>query len=193
MEKIIELISVACGLLYLLLIIRENNWCWPFGIASSLITVYLFFYHKLYLEAGLNAYYVLAGIYGWIFWTRNRNRDNKTPVRDWKPYLHIISIGGSLLLTLFLGRIMHRYTDSPRPYIDAGMTVFSFVATYMEARKVLSGWYYWFVLNGVSVWLQYDRGLYLYAWLSAFMTVMCVKGYLEWKKSYDRFIKMPAK
>lgn len=185
-EKIIELISVVCGLLYLVFIIRQNNWCWPFGILGSLITVYLYFYHKLYLEAGLNGYYVLAGVYGWIFWTRRKNKgkDNKATVRNWPPAAHAAAVAGCLLLTLVLGRIMHQHTDSPRPYIDAGMTVFSFVATYMEARKVLSGWYYWFVINGMAVWLQYDRGLYLYAALSVFTTIMCIKGYLEWRKSY---------
>lgn len=187
--KWIELFSVICGLLYLLLIIREKIWCWPFGILASVITVYLFFYNKLYLEAGLNVYYVLAGIYGWLFWLKNSNREHKTPVRNWTLPAHVFSITGSLLLTLVLGRIMHLYTDSPRPYVDAGMTIFSFVATYMEARKVLSGWYYWFVINGISVWLQFDRGLQLYALLSIFTTVMCIKGYLEWRKTY---LQQPA-
>ncbi|RFM28165.1 nicotinamide riboside transporter PnuC [Deminuibacter soli] len=185
MEKLVELISVICGLLYLVFIIKENNWCWPFGIIGSLITVYLYFHHKLYLEAGLNGYYVLAGVYGWVFWTSHRNRENKTPVRNWQTSWHVLSITGGLLLSLYLGHIMHRYTDSPRPYVDAAMTVFSFIATYMEARKVLTGWYYWFILNGTSVWLQLDRGLYMYAALSVFTTLMCIKGYMEWKKSYQ--------
>ncbi|QEC52307.1 nicotinamide mononucleotide transporter [Anseongella ginsenosidimutans] len=182
--KILEIVGVTCGMLYLLLIIRENIWCWLFGILASAITVFLYIEFKLYLEAGLNFYYILAGIYGWIFWSRHKNKDRKTPVTDWIPRSHLLVLFAGTLLSLGLGQIMDLHTDSPRPFIDAGLTIFSFTATYMEARKVLSTWYYWFILNGVSVWLHIDRGLYFYAALSVFYTFMCIVGYLEWKKSY---------
>ena len=181
--KMLEIAGVVCGILYLVLIIRENIWCWIFGILASAITVFIYIEHKLYLEAGLNFYYILAGIYGWIYWSRHLNQDKKTPVIDWIPRSHMIALSSGLLLSWALGQIMHLHTDSPRPFVDAGLTVFSFIATYMEARKVLSTWYYWFVLNAVSVWLQVDRELYFYAGLSVFYTFMCIKGYLEWKKS----------
>lgn len=182
--KILEIAGVISGILYLVLIIRENIWCWLFGILASAITVFLYIEYKLYLEAGLNFYYILAGIYGWVFWAGHRNAEQKTPVTGWLPRSHVIAVSGGMLLTLVLGRLMDLHTDSPRPFIDAGLTIFSFIATYMEARKVLSTWYYWFILNATSVWLQADRGLYFYAGLSVFYTFMCIKGYLEWKKSY---------
>ncbi|HEY9559620.1 MAG TPA: nicotinamide riboside transporter PnuC [Anseongella sp.] len=182
--KILEIAGVVCGLLYLLLIIKENIWCWLFGILASAITVFLYIEHKLYLEAGLNFFYILAGIYGWIFWARHQNANHQTPVTGWIPRYHAIALSSGILLAIALGQIMAQHTDSPRPFIDAGLTVFSFIATYMEARKILSTWYYWFILNAASVWLQVDRELYFYAALSVFYTFMCIKGYLEWKKSY---------
>lgn len=182
--KLLEIAAVICGILYLLLIIRENIWCWLFGILSSAITVFLFIEYKLYLEAGLNFYYVIAGIYGWIYWAGHQTPSHRTPVTEWLPRYHIFAIAAGALLTVLLGRFMNEYTDSPRPFVDAGLTIFSFIATYLEARKVLSTWYYWFMLNGVSVWLQFDRGLYFYSALSVFYTFMCIKGYLEWRKSH---------
>ncbi|MFS8617305.1 MAG: nicotinamide riboside transporter PnuC [Solitalea sp.] len=182
--RILEIAGVVCGILYLLLIIRENIWCWLFGILSSAITVFIYIEFKLYLEAGLNVFYVLAGIYGWVFWATHRTSDRKTPVTTWLPRSHVIAISASLLLTLGIGQLMETHTDSPRPFVDAGLTVFAFVATYMEARKVLSAWHYWFVINGISIWLHADRELYFYAGLSVFYTLLCIKGYREWKKSY---------
>jgi len=165
--------------------VRENIWCWIFGILASSITVYLYVHVTLYLEAGLNFYYILAGFYGWIYWAQHRNKsisksDSKTPILTWTTTNHVIVIISCGVLSVILGYIMHTYTNSERPYIDATLTVFSFVATYMEAKKVLSTWYYWFILNATSIFLQVDRGLYFFAVLSIFYTIMCVYGYKRW-------------
>lgn len=180
---VLEIISVICGTLFLILMVKENIWCWIFGILSSAITIYLYTHVTLYLEAGLNFYYILAGFYGWIYWYKHRGRNQKTPVIEWKAKFHYINIIGGITLSLALGYIMHQYTNSHRPYIDATITVFSFSATYLEARKVLSTWYYWFFLNAASIALMIDRELYFFAALSAFYTVMSIVGYKQWNKT----------
>ena len=181
---VLEIISVVFGVLYLILMIKENIWCWIFGILSSAITIYLYTHVTLYLEAGLNFYYILAGFYGWMYWYKHQSNDRKTPVVQWKNSYHLINIISGVILSLILGFIMHRFTDSHRPYIDAGITVFSFSATYLEARKVLSTWYYWFLLNAFSVGLMIDRELYFFSVLSMFYTVMCVVGFIQWRKTF---------
>jgi len=187
LNTLLEIISVIFGILYLLLMIRENIWCWIFGILASAITVYLYVHVTLYLEAGLNIYYILAGFYGWIYWYQNKKTidgKNHVPIHTWRSNNHIAAIILSGILSIILGIIMHRYTNSERPYIDATITTFSFVATYMEAKKVLSTWHYWFLLNGASVFLQIDRGLYFFSVLSVFYTIMSIYGFKQWKKTY---------
>ena len=186
--KVLEFIGLIVGLLYLALIIRENISCWIFGIIGSLITVFLYFHTKLYLESLLNVYYIWAGFYGWWYWdkTKKKNAENATvPVVTWKPHYHLVNIVLCLAISTGVGYLMQRHTDSPRPYIDAAMAVFSFSATYLEARKVLSAWTYWFVINGASIVLQLDRGLHLYMYLSIVYTVMSIVGYLQWKKTFN--------
>lgn len=185
LERWLELSGVVCGLLYLILMIKENIWCWVFGILGSAITVIVFIETRLYLEAGLNVYYVLAGVYGWFFWaTHKKGGASSPPVTEWKKNIHIINIFLCLTISIVIGSFMQRYTDSPRPYIDAAMTIFGISATILEARKILSTWIFWFLINGFSIWLQYDREIYFYAALSVFYTFMCIKGYVEWRKSF---------
>ncbi len=186
--KLLEIIGLVVGLLYLILIIKENIWCWIFGIIGSLITVFLYFHTKLYLESILNVYYIWAGFYGWWFWSKEKKKDLEkanVPVVMWRPNYHLVKIIVCAAATIIVGFLMKKYTDSPRPYIDAAMAIFSFSATYLEARKVLSAWIYWFVINGGSIVLQFDRGLNIYAYLSIVYTVMSIVGYLQWKKTYD--------
>lgn len=183
----IEYVSCVCGLLYVLLLIRQNIWCWPFGILSSALYIFSCLHAKLYLEGGLSFYYVVVGIYGWSLWLKkNSSTGRKMDVTEKILSFHIINIFVCIAITFLLGRIMQSYTDSPRPFFDAAMTVFSFSATILEARKILSAWIYWIFINGASIVLMYDRGMYVYAILSVVMTILSVKGYFDWKKTWKR-------
>ncbi|HEY0299230.1 MAG TPA: nicotinamide riboside transporter PnuC [Arachidicoccus sp.] len=182
--RIIEIISVVFGLLYVVLMMRQNIWCWICGIISSALYILSCFHAKLYLEGGLNFYYVIVGFYGWYLWLQKNNTSEQTlRVSEWQAPLHIINILICAGLTILLGKIMQLHSDSPRPFFDAAITVFSFGATILEARKILSAWIYWFVINAASVMLMLDRNMNGYAILSAVTTILCVKGYLDWKKS----------
>lgn len=183
--KALEIIGMIVALGYLFSIIKQKTWCWPLGIVGSFITIFLYFHAKLYLESILNVYYVWAGIYGWIYWKKGKNESQTAvPVTEWTMRTHLIAIVICILLYAILAPLMRKYTDSPRPHIDTILAVFSFLATFLEARKVLSAWLYWFVINGVSIWIQIDRGLNFYAVISVFYTIMCIPGYLQWRKSY---------
>ena len=56
------------GVLYLVLAIRENLWCWPAAFVSSVLTIVVMFGARLYSEAALNVFYAAMAIYGWYQW-----------------------------------------------------------------------------------------------------------------------------
>jgi nicotinamide mononucleotide transporter len=187
----IEYTSVAFGLLYVIFIIRQHILCWICGIIASALYIWSLIHAKIYLEAALNFYYVIMGVYGWYHWLHPKRRTATNepavlPVSVWKSSDHLINIVVCVLLSLMLGRLSHQLTDSPRPYFDAVITVFSFSATFLEARKVLSAWVYWFFINGASIILMLDRSMPGYAILSVVTTILCIKGYIDWKKSYTK-------
>lgn len=193
--SLIEYTSVVFGLLYVIFVIRQNIWCWICGIISSGLYIWSLVHAKIYLEAGLNFYYVLMGFYGWYHWLHPATQNNEAsahtlPVSTWKTSAHVTNLVICVLLSLLLGSLSAKLTDSPRPYFDAAITIFSFSATYMEARKVLSAWVYWFFINGAAVILMIDRQMPGYAVLSAVTTLLCIKGYLDWKKSYIKYSKI---
>ena len=89
-----------------------------------------------------------------------------------------------IAVSIGLGAFFSSQTDAQKPYADAFSTIFSFFATYLEAKKVLSAWIYWFGLNAFSVWLYFARHLEVYSGLMVVYTVLSVIGYLQWRKSY---------
>jgi nicotinamide mononucleotide transporter len=56
----------------------------------------------------------------------------------------------------------------------------------MVARKILENWYYWFVIDAVSVYLYYARELYLFAGLFVVYLVLIVIGFRAWQADLRR-------
>ena len=64
----VEGLIFICALLYIVLVALENSWGWLFGILASILSVYLCYKGHLFLESGLNMFYVAIGFYGWYQW-----------------------------------------------------------------------------------------------------------------------------
>ena len=76
--------------------------------------------------------------------------------------------------------------DAARPLIDSFTTIFSFIATYMTAKKWIENWLYWILINVVSVYLYYSRGLEIYAFLMLINAIIAAFAYYKWKKILAR-------
>lgn len=178
---IIERVSVVLGLIYLVLLIRENIWCWIFGIVSSLLSIYLFWEVNLRSEAVLYLYYVIIGIYGWYRWTKPKT-GKSLKLHEWSLKRHLIAIVIGIVAAFGMGTAFERWLNADYSLVDAHTTIFSFIASYLEANKVISGWVYWIIINGVSIWLYYIKGLEAYPWLMVIYFVMSIFGLLSWKR-----------
>lgn len=178
----VEAISVVFGLLFLLLLMRENRLCWPFGILSSALSVYLFIEAKLYAESLLYSFYVFAGAYGWWVWGRNNTVD--MPVTEWSFGKKLMGFLAGLAGATMLAWFFSTKTDAEQPIADAATTSFSFLATFLEAHKVLSAWVYWMGINLVSVWLYYSRDLLIYSGLMVLYFSLSIVGWMQWRKKW---------
>ncbi|UOY04747.1 nicotinamide riboside transporter PnuC [Muricauda sp. SCSIO 64092] len=180
----IEIASIALALTYLFFLMRQNKICWFFGIASSLLGIVLFYKTALYSEALLYVYYVIIGIYGYILWSKKRDREALS-VTWLKSRPLLIFLGLSIIGGLVLGFWFKNYTNADLPYFDAFTTSFSFMASYLEAKKYINAWVFWIFINGANIALYGTKLLYGYAILAFIYFVFSVIGYVQWKKSYQ--------
>jgi len=148
-----------------------------------LASIYLFFENKYYAESILYFYYVLIGIYGWQRWSKND--DSVLKVKTVGRLFHILAVLGGVISSYLLGITLQKYTDDGRPFADATSTIFSFIASYMEAHKILTTWIFWIVINLFSIWLYLDRGLKMYSGLMVIYFLLSVAGYIQWRHSYE--------
>lgn len=178
MLEIIEIVSVVTSLLFVLLIINSKKSGWWFGIISSFLSIVLFFNVNLYLEALLYFFYFAMGFYGLNQWSKIE----KVPIVLPGLKRHLFHIVILLLVSLLIGYIFKKYTNASIPYIDSISTVFGIYATWLEAKRYLSAWFFWIVLNIISIGIYAYKELLLYALLMVIYTILSIVGYTKWRR-----------
>jgi len=179
-----ELIAVVLAVAYLLLVIRENIVAWYCAFVSTAIFLGIFWQVDLYMESGLQVYYLVMAVYGWSQW-RKRNDDDAPAlaISTWPVSRHILVLVGVAAAALASGWLL-RDTNARLPYIDSFTTWGSIVTTYMVAKKVLENWLYWLVIDSISIFLYIDRGLYFTALLFAAYIVIVIFGGISWYRQW---------
>jgi nicotinamide mononucleotide transporter len=180
----LEIIAVAAAIVYLVLVVRENIWCWFFAFISTALFTYLFYHVSLLSESILNVYYLLMAIYGWLQWSK-KSTDNALKIKRLPLKKHLIIIAVGLLLTPLMGYGMLKLGAS-FPYLDAFVAIFSVFATLMVAYKIFENWYYWLIIDGLSIYLFWQKQMYYTTLLYLIYIVLIFVGIASWKKIMDR-------
>ena len=183
-NSLLELAAVIFAVAYLVLAVRENSLCWYAAGISTLIFLFIFWDVKLYMESGLQIYYLAMAFYGWYQW-RGANRETASlRVSKWRAKQHVIALALIATLTLISGSLLNSGTDANLPYLDSFTTWASVVTTFMVTRKILENWFYWLVIDSVSIYLYLDRELYFTSLLFAIYIVIIFFGWFAWNRSY---------
>lgn len=179
-----EVVAVLFAVLYLVFAIRQNILCWICAGISTVIFVFVYFDANLYMEAALNVFYFGMAVYGFHRWRSGPAENNGLPVSTWPIGVHGIAIAVIAVLSLMSGYLLENNTDAAYPYVDSATTFAAVWATYLVARKVLENWWYWLVIDIVSVFIYWSRGLELTALLFVFYVVLIPVGLVSWMRSY---------
>lgn len=194
MERFLEYFGVLTGLIYLVLEIIQHRAMWVVGFLTSFTYIFVFFFSKFYADMSLNIYYVGISIYGFWQWRRKLLGEAETGTemivyRHLQPRWAWVMIGVSAVLFGCLYFILSHFTDSPVPAGDAFTTALSITATWMLAKRILEHWWFWVVINFVSVVLYYQRELYPTCILFLCYGILAVIGWINWKKKGMVYVK----
>ena len=180
-----EVAAVILALAYLLLAMKEKISCWYAAFASTAIYTFLFFDVHLFMESALQLYYLGMAVYGWWLWKKPAYGKVENEIHTWKLSQHLAVITVTLLLTVISGTLLAKNTTAAMPFLDSFITWGSVITTWMVARKVLENWLYWIVIDALSVYVYFDRELYLTAILFVLYVLLAVIGYFEWHKRHQ--------
>jgi nicotinamide mononucleotide transporter len=181
--NVLELIAVASGLAYVLLVTLRRRAGWLFGALSAGIYVWIAAGARLPMQSTLNAYYVVMSAYGWYSWTRNAREEGGRIVR-WPLRRHLLlwlAVAGASLASA--GILAHE-TRAAWPLLDSLTTWTCVAATILVARSVLENWLYWMAADAVTVFLFAQQGRALSAALYGAYAVVAVFGLRAWRRRY---------
>ena len=177
---VLEWVAAGLGLLNIGLLIFRSPWNFAFGIASVAIYIFVFWETRLYAEAGLQVFFVLAQVWGWWLWLKVGGEDTRVPVRwlDWKS--RAVWLAMTAALSLNLGWVLFRFTNAAMPYADSAVAGASVAAQILLGLRRIENWVVWIVVDVAAVLLYINRGLYPTAGLYGGMLVMSLIGLKEW-------------
>jgi nicotinamide mononucleotide transporter len=183
-NSILELIAVVLAIAYLLLAVRQHIACWYAAFISTAIFLYVFWQVNLYMESGLQVYYLGMAVYGWWAWQRGRSEGKPgLTISIWSLRQHLIVIGIVVVATFVSGTLLSG-TEQRLGYLDSFTTWGAVVATFMVTRKVLENWLYWIVIDSASLYLYFDRELYFTMILFLVYLVIIFFGFRSWLGEY---------
>lgn len=184
MEQTLEIFGTLVGLIYLWLEYRASIYLWIASIIMPAIYIFVYYDAGLYADFGINIYYLVAAVYGWLVWKyghkpaeQNELPITKMPKRNWLKALVVFVVAQFLIAWILIN-----FTDSDVPWWDAFTTALSIIGMWMLARKYLEQWWVWIVVDVVCVGLYLYKGLYFTSGLYALYSVIAVFGWLNWKR-----------
>ena len=181
----IEPTAVILAIAYLLLAIKQNISCWFAAFFSSLLYFFVMYSAGLYMEAGLQIFYCIMAVYGWTQWRITLPGNSKFLVKTWNRDQHIKAILLIILLAIVSGWALEKFTNAALPFLDSLTTWGAIVTTYMVAKRLLENWIYWFIIDTISVFLFYSRGLILTSILFLVYLIIIYFGYKSWTQMKD--------
>jgi len=181
--KAIEIIATVAGLGYAVLAARRNRMCWVAGAVSAACAALLAGLRGLPMQSGLQVFYVLMSLYGWLSWTRSSSR-GELPVGRWPLRWHLVAAVVLVLLSLLSARVLASETLAAWPLLDSLTTWFSLLATWLAARARIENWLYWVVIDAALAYLFYMQQLPWLALLSLLYIVIAASGFVAWRRRY---------
>ena len=180
-----EIVAAILAIAYLILAMLQDIRCWVAWIISSLMYFFVMYSANLYMEALLQIFYIFIGLFGLYQWRFKADKKDALKITTWSVKNHLIVISALVFLTSLSGYVLMIYTAAASPFIDAFTTWGAIAASYLVAKKILENWFYWFVIDFVSVFLFISRELYPTALLFIVYLVLVVIGYSAWRKSWQ--------
>ena len=193
----IEFFGTLLNILCVWLVVRNNIWTWPIGIAAVVLFAALFYQIQLYSDFVEQIYFLVTGFYGWWIWIRIRKKTEteeekaatgiKYLANDGRLKTVAVVFGGTVLMGYFMSNI-HVYfpiifpEPAVFPYLDAFTTVLSFTAQILMAHKKTDSWALWIVVDIIGIVLYWVRGVKLVSLLYVLFLALAAKGYFSWRK-----------
>ena len=200
---LMQMFTLVTGVIYIILEIRQKNFMWFVGIATSLAAMWVFFRQGLYASFGLNTYYLITAFIGLWQWGKDRQKlgaksakkSRSKAAKKEGPSIHLNKLSWkTVVFSLFIMAVgtygmaqLMELLENPMSYLDSAVTVMSVVATWWLVKAYIQQWWLWIVADALSTVLCASQGMWLMAALYGAYSLSAIYGYIHWRR-YGQYI-----
>jgi nicotinamide mononucleotide transporter len=178
-----ELLGSITGAVCVWLLVKENIWNWPVGIANNIFYIYIFFKAGLFADMGLQFVYIAIACYGWWNWLHGGQNRSQLEVRCGSRRELLAYVAIAFVATAILYGLLRQFTPSTVPFADGLTTALFLTAQFVMSRKVVENWWFWITGDVLVMGLYIYKHLYLTTGLYALFLALCIAGLLHWQES----------
>lgn len=188
MDKYIEILGTIVGLVYLWLEYKASIHLWIAGIIMPAIYLFVYYNAGLYADFGINIYYLVIALYGWVAWktgfglTGSKSEKKELAISHMPKKAVYKAVAAYLAAQAIIAWVLIDFTDSDVPWADSFTTALSIVGMWLLARKYIEQWWVWLVVDIASSVLYVYKGLHFTAILYMLYAIIAIFGYFKWKR-----------
>jgi nicotinamide mononucleotide transporter len=184
---LLEYLAVVSGIASVWYSRKESILVYPVGLISTVIYIYISFKGSLFGEAGVNFYYTVMSIYGWILWAKKDKQKQhivtitKSNNKEWRMHLFFFTF---CYITIFsaLTFLKGNFAPGAIPWADAFASATAFTGMWLMAKKKVESWYWWLATNIASVPLYFVKHYVFTSVYYFILLLMAFWGLAEWRK-----------
>ena len=178
----LELAGAVTAALGIWLTTQRKLICWPVTLVSIFLYMVVFFRAGLLSDALLQVFFVVFTFYGWWHWWRGVRDEGVVRVVPLPPPSLAIAVALGIAGSFMLGALA-KHLHAALPYLDATLMSYSLVATWWQARKHISNWWLWILVDAVYVGEYVYKDLWATAFLYAGFVPLAVIGLRNWRRA----------
>lgn len=187
----IQIISLVCGVTYMLLQVFQNKYMWYFSIMVSTAAFLIAIsnhegsaWAPLWAQVALNIYLIIIAIVGIFKWRKLEGESGGK--------LHIVPLSRKRLVIVLailvagaplLSLVLKNYTSDPAPWIDGTSLVLSLVAAWLLSQSHIEQYLFWIVANILIITVYATQAKWFMAIMYLVYIVFCIIGFINWKKN----------
>ncbi len=181
-----EIVAACLSASSVWLTTRRSPWCFPVGLVSISVYVWVFVEARLYSDVLLQCTFAAMLVSGWVRWLRHLDSSGHVTIAPLPRSLASVHLLCGLLAGLALGFVMHRYTNAALPWLDALLTAFSLVGQLWQNRRHIAAWGLWISVDVVYIGMYLHKDLHVTALLYAGFVALAIKGWRDWSNTAAR-------
>jgi nicotinamide mononucleotide transporter len=180
-----EYVAVFAGIASVWFSRIENIWVYPVGLINTVFYIYISIRGHLLGEAGVNFYYTVMSIYGWILWAKKDQQQHivlHITLSDKREWLRQLAFFAAFYIAIFfsLTYLKQSFATGAIPWADALASATAFTGMWLMAKKKVESWYWWIATNIASIPLYFVKHYVFTSVYYLILLAMASFGLFEW-------------